>query len=271
MVRRKQVRVEPYLVVQRHQHGGQSPVGPMLSLNSFCRLRSGGRIGRTLLIAPIAVGVVAWSAAPLRAAERTCQGTVLQIKVHQTGTTRSERFRFSLALEADASTKAQAMALLNERLEQARQQVKPLALGRLTIPAPRSYADGGGQAGPRREKASTSISGEVNRANYDAMIQLAGRLPGVRLRGMTSIASGEGQATLHSQLLKQALEEGKRQAETMASALGLRRVELLRINQRGQGYRPVALASMNRAQSFKPGEAPRPSQSIGLELDYCLQ
>ena len=114
MVRRKQVRVEPYLVVQRHQHGGQSPVGPMLSLNSFRRLRSGGRIGRTLLIAPLAVGVVAWSAAPLRAAERTCQGTLLQIKVHQTGTTRSERFRFSLALEADASTKAQAMALLNE-------------------------------------------------------------------------------------------------------------------------------------------------------------
>jgi len=163
------------------------------------------------------------------------------------------------------------MALLNERLDQARQQVKPLALGRLTIPAPRSYAYGGGQAGPRREKASTSISGEVNRANYDAVIQLAGRLPGVRLRGMTSLASGEGQATLQSQLLKQALEEGTRQAETMASALGLRRVELLRIDQRGAGYRPMALASMNRAQSFNPGEAPRPSQSIGLDLDYCLQ
>jgi hypothetical protein len=48
-------------------------------------------------------------------------------------------------------------------------------------------------------------------------------------------------------------------------------VELLRIDQRGAGYRPMALASMNRAQSFNPGEAPRPSQSIGLDLDYCLQ
>ena len=76
---------------------------------------------------------------------------------------------------------------------------------------------------------------------------------------------------MQSQLLKQALEEGTRQAETMASALGLRRVELLRIDQRGAGYRPVALASMNRAQSFNPEEAPRPSQSIGLDLDYCLQ
>jgi len=243
----------------------------MLSPNSNRRLRSGGRIVRALLIIPIAVGAVGVSAAALRAAERTCQGTLLQIKVHQTGTTRSERFRFSLGLEAEASTQAQAMALLNERLEQARRQLKPLALGRLTIPAPRSYAYGRAQAGSRRERASTSISGEVNRANYDAMIQLAGRLPGVRLRGMTSIASGEGQATLHSQLLKQALEEGKRQAQTMASVLGLRRVELLRINRRGQVSRPVALASVNRAQSFKPGEAPRPIQAIDLKLDYCLR
>ena len=243
----------------------------MLFPHSCCRLRLAGHGGAALLVVPFAVGVMGVVAAPLQAAERTCQGTLLQIKVHQTGTTRSERFRFSLGLEAEASTKAQAMALLNERLDQARQQVKPLALGRLTIPAPRSYAYGGGQAGPRREKASTSISGEVNRANYDAVIQLAGRLPGVRLRGMTSLASGEGQATLQSQLLKQALEEGARQAETMASALGLRRVELLRIDQRGAGYRPMALASINRAQSFNPGEAPRPSQSIGLDLDYCLQ
>ena len=243
----------------------------MLSPNSGRRLRLAGNAGAALLVVPFAVGVMGVTAAPLRAAERTCQGTLLQIKVHQTGTTRSERFRFSLALEAEASTKAQAMALLNQRLEQTRRQLKPLALGRLTIPAPRSYAFGGGQAGPRREKASTSISGEVNRANYDAMIQLAGRLPGVRLRGMTSLASGDGEATLQSQLLKQALEEGTRQAETMASALGLRRVELLRIDQRGAGYRPMALASVNRAQSFNPGEAPRPSQSIGFDLDYCLQ
>ena len=242
----------------------------MLSSNSRRRLPLAGNGGAALLVVPFAVGVMGVSAAPLQAAERTCQGTLLQIKVHQTGTTRSERFRFSLGLEAEASTKAQAMALLNERLDQARRQVKPLALGRLTIPAPRSYAYGGGQAGPRREKASTSISGEVNRSNYDAMIQLAGRLPGVRLQGMTSLASGEGQATLQSQLLKQALEEGTRQAETMASALGLRRVELLRIDQRGAGYRPMALASVNRAQSFNPGEAPRPSQSIGFDLDYCL-
>lgn len=235
------------------------------------RLSCGGRIGRTLLIVPIAVGVMGVSAASLQAAERTCQGTLLQTKVHQTGTTRSERFRFSLGLEAEASTKSEAMALLNERLEQARRQVRPLALGRLTIPAPRSHAHGGGQAGPRREKASTSLRGEVSRANYDAIIQLAGRLPGVRLQGMTSLSSDAGQVTLQTQLMKQALDEGRRQAEAMASALGLRRVALLRIDQRGAGYRPMPLASVDRAERFNPGEAPRPRQSIGLDLDYCLE
>ena len=233
--------------------------------------RDTGAITLLMLAAALAVGVLGISAPHLRAAERTCQGTLLKIKVNQSGTARSDRFRFSLRLEAEATTKAQAMALLNDRLDQARQQVTPLALGRLTIPAPNSYSLGGGQAGPRREKASTSISGEVSRANYDAMIQLAGRLPGVRLQGMTSLASEAGQATLQSQLLKQALDEGRRQAEAMASALGLRRVALLRIDQRGAGYRPMALASINRAQSFNPGEAPRPSQSMGLDLDYCLQ
>ena len=243
----------------------------MLSPNSGRRLRLAGNAGAALLVVPFAVGVMGVTAAPLRAAERTCQGTLLQIKVHQTGTTRSERFRFSLGLEAEASTKAQALALLNERLNQTRQQVKPLALGRLTIPAPRSFSTGGGQVGPRREKASTSISGEVNRTNYDAMIQLAARLPGVRLRGMSSLASGEGQALLQSELLKQALEEGQRQAEAMASALGLRRVELLRIDQRGASDPPIAKASILRAQSFNPGEAPRPKQSAVLDLDYCLR
>jgi len=234
-------------------------------------LHSGGHKAAALLVLPFAVGAIGLSAAPLRAAERTCQGTLMQIKVHQTGTTRSERFRFSLGLAAEASTKAQAMARLNQRLDQARQQLKPLALGSLTIPAPRTYSIGGGQAGPRREKASTSIRGEVSRANYDALIQRAGRLPGVRLQGMTSLSSDAGQVTLQTQLMKQALDEGRRQAEAMASALGLRRVALLRIDQRGAGYRPMPLASVDRAERFNPGEAPRPRQSIGLDLDYCLE
>ena len=63
--------------------------------------------------------------------------------------------------------------------QRARQAIQPLALGQLTISAPRSYPVGGGAAGSRLERASTTITGEVSLDDYDALIQAAGRLPGV--------------------------------------------------------------------------------------------
>ena len=70
--------------------------------------------------------------------------------------------------------------------------------------------------------------------------------------------------------MRQALADGKRQAQATADALGLRRVQLLRINQRGgHGPRPMPY---NRAlsASFNPEEAPAPRNSVSLALDYCL-
>ena len=222
------------------------------------------------LISPVALATSLLPAAPAWAAQRTCRGTLLQIQVQERGTTRSDRFRFRLGLEAEARTKAAAMDLLNKRLDQTRLDVKALAMGKLTIPAPRSYTIGGGSAGPRRERASTSLSGEVSRANYDALIQLAGRLPGVRLHSMTSLASSTGSTSLADQLLEQALETGRRRAKATARALGLRRVDLLRVDQRSGGYQPIAMAAQMGTRSFNPGEAPKPSQSVRLDLDYCL-
>ena len=156
-------------------------------------------------------------------------------------------------------------------MAKARQVIQPLALGRLTIPAPHSYVVGGGTSGPKLERASTTITGEVSRENYDALIQAAGRLPGVRLQGMTSLASSDSSASLAEQLLKQALETGRGRAETTARALGLRKVELLLIDQRGETYRPMGMAARMGHSSFRPTEAPNPSQHLTLKLDYCLR
>jgi hypothetical protein len=176
-------------------------------------------------------------------------------------------------LQAEAASKEAAMALLNQRLDRARQSLKPLTLGALNIPAPRSYSYGGGNSSnPKLERATTGIGGEVGRDNYDALIQLAGRLPGVRLQGMTSLASSRGGESLEDQLLKQALKEGRRRAKVAASALGLDRVDLLRINQRGGGVRPVAYAEARMSKPvFRPDEAPKPMRSLTLGLDYCLR
>ena len=191
--------------------------------------------------------------------------------MNERGTTRSDRFRFSLRLEAENASKDIAMTTLNARLAKARQAIQPLALGRLTIPAPHSYVVGGGTSGPKLERASTTITGEVSRENYDALIQAAGRLPGVRLQGMTSLASSDSSASLAEQLLKQALETGRRRAETTARALGLRKVELLLIDQRGATYRPMGMGARMGHASFRPTEAPKPSQHLTLKLDYCLR
>ena len=227
--------------------------------------------GLAKVVVPVLFGLSVVAPSPLRAAERVCNGTLLQIQVNERGTTRSDRFRFSLRLEAENANKDIAMTTLNARLAKARQAIQPLALGRLTIPAPHSYVIGGGTSGPKLERASTTITGEVSRENYDALIQAAGRLPGVRLQGMTSLASSDSSASLAEQLLKQALETGRRRAETTARALGLRKVELLLIDQRGATYRPMGMGARMGHASFRPTEAPKPSQHLTLKLDYCLR
>ena len=228
-------------------------------------------LGAAKATMPVLFGLSVVAPSPLRAAERVCNGTLLQIQVNERGTSHSDRFRFSLGLDAENANKDAAMTALNGRLAEARQAIQPLALGRLTIPAPRSYPVGGGTSGPRLERASTTITGEVSRDNYDALIQAAGRLPGVRLRGMTSLASSDSRASLADQLLKQALETGRRRAQATARALGLRKVELLLIDQRGSTQRPMQMAARKESTGFRPGEAPKPSQSLTLKLDYCLR
>lgn len=208
---------------------------------------------------------------PVRAAERVCNGTLLQIQVNERGTIRSDRFLFSLGLHAEHASKEAAMSALNARLAQARQAIQPLALDQLTIPSPRSAAVGGGALGPRLERASTSITGEVSRDHYDALIQVAGRLPGVRLQGMTALASSDSRALLADQLLKQALDSGRHRAQVTARALGLPKAELLLIDQRASTYRPIEMAARRGDASFSPAEAPNPSHSLTLKLDYCLR
>lgn len=230
--------------------------------------------GAATVAVAVLSGLSAVAPFPLRAAERVCNGTLLQIQVNERGTSRSDRFRFSLGLDAEDLSKdaaLSALSALNARLAEARKAIQPLALGQLTIPAPRSYPVGGGAAGSRLERASTTITGEVSRDDYDALIQAAGRLPGVRLQGMTSLASSDSRASLADQLLKQALETGRRRAQTTARVLGLREVELLLIDQRGSIHRPMPMVARMGEASFRPGEAPKPSQNLTLKLNYCLR
>ena len=103
--------------------------------------------GLAKVVVPVLLGLSVVAPSPLRAAERICNGTLLQIQVNERGTSQSDRFRFSLGLDAEKANKDAAMTALNGRLAEARQAIQPLALGRLTIPAPRSFSVGGGHVG----------------------------------------------------------------------------------------------------------------------------
>ena len=78
--------VEQGLRLQARQHG---------DLNR--RLGMTNRLwGAVKVAAPVLFGLSAVASFPLRAGERVCNGTLLQIQVNERGTSRSDRFRFSL-------------------------------------------------------------------------------------------------------------------------------------------------------------------------------
>ena len=110
----------------------------------------------------------------------------------------------------------------------------------------------------------------MGRSNYDNLIQQAGRFPGVSLQGMTSLSSSDGAQSLQQQLLERALAKGRRQAESTQQLLGLRQLQLIRIDQRSGGGLLRTSAMSRWEKSFDPSEAPKPRQFIRLNLDYCL-
>ena len=163
------------------------------------------------------------------------------------------------------------MSALDARLAEARQAIQPLTLGQLTIAAPRSYSVVGCAAGLRLERASTTITGKVSRDDLDPLTLAACRLPGVRLQGTTSLASSDRRASLADQLLKQDLETGRRRAQSTARALGLSKVESFLIDQQGSTHLPMPMVARMGEASFRPGEAPKPSQTLTLKLNFCLR
>ena len=110
----------------------------------------------------------------------------------------------------------------------------------------------------------------MSRSNYDPLIQQAGRLPGVSLQWMTSMSFIDGARSLQQQLIERALATGGRQARSTQQLLGLSKLRLIRIDRRSGGG-PLRTSALSRSEkSFDPSEAPKPRQSIRLNLDYCL-
>ncbi len=208
--------------------------------------------------------------AAVQADESPCGGTVLQLSVAEQGTSSAVRFRFSLALLAEGSSEKAALQQLQARLKRLRLTLEPLVVGTLTVPAPSTHQRGSKVDAERRYTASTGVSGEVNRSNYNALIEAVGGLPGVRLQGMTSQADASEAELVQQRLTVAALRRGTAEAQAMAAAIGVSRVRLMRINRQDAMVRPRAIPLETARSGFRPGEAPKPMQTLRLQLDYCL-
>ena len=218
----------------------------------------------------VIVGLLLGVVTPMHAQNVRCDGTLLELAVVEEGTSQTDRFQFALRLGAEATSKKAALNELNRRLGTVRRKISGLASGGLIVSAPRTYTVGSTTVAPQRHQATTGITGEVSRSNYDPLIQQAGRLPGVSLQGMTSLSFTDGARSLQQQLLERALATGRRQAESTQQLLGLRQLRLIRIDQRSGGGALRTSALYRKERSFDPAEAPKPRQSIRLNLDYCL-
>ncbi len=226
------------------------------------------------LAGPLALVVGATMQVPVLAAlpsTPVCRGTVLQLAVQEQAAGTVDRFRFVLGLSGEGGSEAAALAQLNQRLVQLRGDLQPLIQGTLTVPAPRSHQRGSGTGSqPRRFIASTSLSGEVGRGQYDALIQLAGRRAGVRLQGMTSLADAGAAQQQQQAVLKRALERGQQEAQSIGRSIGRSRVTLQHIDRRGAIQRLSQARMASPAMAFDPQEAPKPRVTVHLQLTYCL-
>ena len=239
----------------------RSAMGSMLG---FCGL---AQPWRAVMVVSIASGAFLPVEAPLRAAESTdaCSGTVLKLAVHEQAVSDVSGFRFSLALSGEGNSESVALQQLNNRLNQLRQDLKPLMQSRLEVTAPRSH-----QQQQQDFVAAIRLSGEVPPKNYDALIQLSGRLPGVKLQGMTSLASSSSTAVEEKRALQRALDRGQQHAQWMARGIGRASAALQQIDQRGAVARSLQSRGAAANLGFDPHEAPKPRVSVHLRLTYCL-
>ena len=221
------------------------------------------------VVATLALGRPALALAPQ--AGPSCSGTLLQFSVLEQGRTTVDHFRFSLALSGEGSSEQAALTQLNQRLARLRQSLQPFIQGRLVVPSPSTYPRPGRHGIKQAFAAHTGVSGEVKRQMYNQFIQAVGGQPGVRMQGMESIPNVQAEAALQQRLMAAALQRGKVEADSTAAAIGVARVQLLRIHRRDaiSGPRRVQLSTAMRS-GFDPAEAPEPTSTLRLELDYCL-
>ena len=185
-------------------------------------------------------------------------GNAVSVGCARTGVGDVDRFRFSLGLTGEGRTEAAALKQLNQRLASLRRDLTPLMQGTLTVPAPVPSTRGDRAVRPPRCLSPAPPSLERwGLERYDALIQLAGGRPGVRLQGMTSLANAASALADEQRAVARALERGRQRP----SGLPQHRPQAGQASADRPSRRCSSIdagACLEPAMGFDPSEAPKP-------------
>lgn len=238
----------------------------------------------------LTTALLAACALPACAAETDCKddgGTALSLSSEAHRTVEQDRLQSNMYVEATGKTAAEAQAKLNEKMQAARavySQVKSLKVstGNYSTwknypPEPAPKANGQPAWSPEeREKkafwqANQSITLDGN--DREEVIKLSGALQqqGFAMQGLNFYLSREASDAIRDELTTEALKSIKARAQTMATALGMKKVRFVGIDTNGNMPRPMPYNKMMRAEMAAATDAAMPEPvAQGGESDITV-
>ncbi|QNI71883.1 SIMPL domain-containing protein [Cyanobium sp. NS01] len=225
------------------------------------------------LLLPALVQVVQPTAALAQAqVQLQCSGTLLEARGSAELRREASRFRFSLALEAEAASSDEALAALEARLVTLRQELSTLAADELEVSSPNTWERGRRGRDPAAWVASLQVSGSLALPQLQPLVRRVGGLPGVRLSPVSTEANPEQDRAARQQLLRAAYQDAQQQARDLTAVMGLEALRPIQVQVEG-AQRPVPLRAMADAApaAFDPAELPPPIDRLSLQVWFCAR
>jgi len=229
-------------------------------------------LARLLIPAPLLGLALGGAALGQTQVQLSCGGTVLESR----GTAEIQRaidaLEVSLRLEAEGDTAEVALAELQRRLAAVRTALQGLDVEELQVSSPSTWPRPAQRGRPALVVANLSVQGRLKPQRLQQLVRQVGSLPGVRLAPVgTRADAGESRET-RRRLLQLAYQDALEQAQDMADAIGLGRLQPLQVVVEG-GPRPMPMRAMAAADAavppFDPDELARPTDRLQLQVMIC--
>ena len=203
----------------------------------------------------------------------SCQGTLLESRGQAERRRQTALLRFSLSLEAEASTADQALALLQARLASVRSALQALEVRDLRVTSPSTWQRPAEPERPAVVQANLQISGALLPPRLQALIRGVGTLAGVRLAPVSTEADPREHGAVRTALLREAYQDALRQVQPLAAVIGRGDLQPLEIRIDSQDLPPVALraAAAEGPPPFNPAELNQPLQRLALLVRFCAR